>query len=67
MGILERLNRTIKWDFVFWHEPETLKELSSLDDGFLDWYNFERIHSSIGYDTPWHKLKADATLSTPVG
>ena len=67
MGILERLNRTLKWDFVFWHEPETLTELSNLDHDFLDWYNHQRIHSSIGYVTPGHKLKVDAKLSLPVG
>lgn len=67
MGILERLNRTIKWDFVFWEEPETLAELQALDDPFTNWYNQERIHSTIGYATPWQKLLADATLSLPVG
>lgn len=67
MGILERLNRTLKWDFVFWHEPETLTELSDLDEDFQIWYNRKRIHSSINYQTPWHKLLEDARLSTPVG
>lgn len=67
MGILERLNRTIKWDFVFQHEPQTLAELQKLDDDFIHWYNQERIHSSINYQTPWQKLLEDATLSLPVG
>jgi len=67
MGILERLNRTLKWDFVFWEAPETLAELQTLDAPFVNWYNQERIHSAIGYETPWQKLTADARLSTPVG
>lgn len=67
MGILERLNRTIKWDFIFWHEPESFKELQALDGDFTTWYNHERIHSAIGYQMPWQKLTADATLSIPVG
>jgi len=67
MGILERLNRTIKWDFVFHHEPETLTELQKLDKVFIRWYNHERIHSAINYQTPWQKLLEDATLSLPVG
>jgi hypothetical protein len=39
MGILERLNRTLKWDFVFWHEFETIEALKKLDQPFKDWYN----------------------------
>ena len=31
MGILERLNRTLKWDFVFWHELDTFEDLQKLD------------------------------------
>jgi putative transposase len=67
MGILERLNRTLKWDFVFWQDPETLEELHNLDADFKRWYNEERIHSAIGYQTPWQRLLQDAKLSTPVG
>lgn len=57
----------LKWDFVFWRESETLSDLAQLDADFQDWYNQERIHSSIGYSTPWQKLSADARLSSPVG
>jgi hypothetical protein len=39
MGILERLNPTLKWDFVFWHELETIEALKNLDAAFKDWYN----------------------------
>lgn len=63
MAILERLNRTLKYDFVFWHEPQTLNELKDLDRQFDDWYNHQRIHSSINYLTPWQKLLQDARLS----
>lgn len=67
MGILERANRTLKWDFVFWQEPATIDELTALDTEFRRWYNCERIHSAIGYQTPWHKLQQDATLSLALG
>jgi putative transposase len=67
MGILERLNRTLKWDFVFWHEVETIKDLQQLDQPFIDWYNNQRIHSAIHYQTPWNKLLEDVRLSYPVG
>ncbi len=67
MAILERLNRTLKYDFVFWHEPESLEDLAKLDQQFEHWYNHERIHSSINYLTPWQKLLQDATLSLSLG
>jgi putative transposase len=67
MGILERLNRTLKWDFVFWHEFDTIEDLKKLDQPFKDWYNKQRIHSAIDYQTPWQKLLDDVRLSYPLG
>lgn len=67
MGILERLNRTLKWDFVYWHQPDSLEELRTLDQDFEYWYNQERMHSSINYQTPWQKLLLDARLSKALG
>lgn len=67
MGILERLNRTLKWDFVFWHEVDTFEDLQKLDSEFKAWYNQQRIHSAINYQTPWQKLLDDVRLSYSVG
>lgn len=67
MGILERANRTLKWDFVFWQEPKTIAELAALDADFKHWYNLERMHSAIAYQMPWQKLQADATLALALG
>ena len=67
MGILERANRTLKWDFVFWQESTTIAELTALDADFEHWYNHERMHSAIGYCTPWQKLQEDATLALALG
>jgi len=60
MGILERLNRTFKYDFIFRHEVNVLDDLKRLAPQFRQWYNQERLHSSLGYRTPWQKLLADA-------
>jgi transposase InsO family protein len=57
----------LKYDFVFWHEVETLHDLDSLDTQFETWYNTQRIHSSIGYQTPWQRRLQDANLSLPLG
>lgn len=52
MGILERLNRTFKHDYIFRYEVNTQAELKALIPGFMQWYNDRRLHSSLGYRTP---------------
>jgi putative transposase len=64
MGLVERLNRTFKYDFVFRHEVTTSFELKALAPRFRDWYNQERLHSSLGYQTPWQRFLADAAALT---
>jgi transposase InsO family protein len=56
MGILERLNRTLKYEWLFRHEYRTLFELQALAEGFKDWYNHQRRHSSLAYQTPSSRL-----------
>lgn len=60
MGMLERLNRTFKHDFIFWHEVNTLADLQPLLPKFIAWYNQRRLHSSLGYKTPWQVLMKEA-------
>jgi transposase InsO family protein len=62
MGILERLNRTFKYEFVFRHEVEVLDDLKRLGPQFQQWYNQERLHSSLGYEVPWQQLTAEAAV-----
>jgi putative transposase len=62
MAILERLNKTFKYDFLFRQECDTYEHLTPLSKSFKRWYNHERIHSAIDYLTPWQKLKLDARL-----
>ena len=52
MGILERLNRTFKHEFVFRQEVNTLTDLTALLSPFQRWYNEQRLHSSLEYRTP---------------
>jgi putative transposase len=62
MAILERLNKTFKYDFYFRQECDTFDQLIPLGKQFHTWYNQKRIHSAIGYLTPWQKLLLDARL-----
>lgn len=56
MGILERTNRTLKYDFVFREDFATMQEFRDGVDSFRDWYNHVRLHSALGYACPWAKL-----------
>ncbi|MDQ3398092.1 MAG: transposase [Deinococcota bacterium] len=56
MGILERLNRTFKYSFLFREECSSLAQLRDICGRFEDWYNRQRKHSSIGFKTPWQVL-----------
>jgi putative transposase len=62
MAILERLNKTFKYDFYFRQECDTFDQLEPLSKQFHHWYNHKRIHSAIDYATPWQKLLQDARL-----
>lgn len=60
MGILERLNRTFKHEFIFRHEVNTLADVQALLPSFMNWYNERRLHSSLGYRTPAAVLAEEA-------
>ncbi len=64
MGMVERLHRTFKYEFVFRHEVTTSVELKELVPRFRAWYNQERLHSSLGYQAPWQRLLADIAALT---
>lgn len=56
MGILERTNRTLKYEFVFREDFAGMQELREGTVRFRDWYNQVRLHSALGYACPWAKL-----------
>lgn len=61
MGILERVNRTLKYEWVFRLEVCSIAQLRAQCAEFQDWYNHRRRHSTLGYAYPWVKLLASAT------
>ena len=64
MGILERLNRTFKYESVFRDDIETAIQLRAHLPEFERWYNEERLHSSIGYQPPIQALLQEVTTLT---
>lgn len=64
MGILERLNRTFKYDSVFRDEIDTVAQLRAHLPEFEQWYNEDRLHSSAGYKPPIQTLFQEVTALT---
>ena len=62
MGILERLNRTLKYEMVFRHDPQNLVELKALLQKFQLWYNTERLHAALGYSTPMQVVEQEGKI-----
>ena len=50
--IIERLWRTLKQEAIYYYRPNTIKELETVLDDFVSWYNYERRHQSLGYKRP---------------
>ena len=50
-GLIERLNLTLKREWLLWKEPQTVPELRQSLHEFKKWYN-HREHESLGWKTP---------------
>lgn len=49
---VERLWRTLKQEAIYYYKPETVIELEKCINEFVYWYNNERLHQSLNYNTP---------------
>ena len=49
---IERLWRTVKYEEVYIHSYDTVKEARESLDNYFRFYNSERLHQSLGYRTP---------------
>lgn len=49
---IERFWRTVKWEEVYLHEPQSYLDLQKMIGDYIRFYNFERPHQSIDYKTP---------------
>ena len=48
---IERLWRTVKYEEVYIHSYDTVKEARESLDNYFRFYNSERLHQSLGYKT----------------
>jgi putative transposase len=49
---IERFWRSVKWEEVYLHEPQSYLELQEMIDNYIKFYNHERPHQSLDYKTP---------------
>ena len=49
---IERFFRSIKYECLYLYEFSTVKEAKELIDGYIHFYNNDRLHQSLGYHTP---------------
>ena len=50
---IERLWRTVKYGNIYVQEYETITDVKQGLKTFFDFYNMERLHQSLKYQTPW--------------
>lgn len=49
---IERLWRSVKYEYLYLKRPETCQELYKGLDQYFQFYNYERLHQSLDYKTP---------------
>ena len=49
---IERFFRTLKYDEIYINEYASISELRKGIDRYINFYNFERFHSSLNYEKP---------------
>ena len=50
---IERLWRTVKYDNIYVHEYRTITDVKHGLKDFFNFYNTDRLHQSLEYQTPW--------------
>jgi len=50
---VERLWRSLKYEEVYLHAYETVQEAHAGIAKWIHFYNYDRVHQSLGYKTPW--------------
>lgn len=62
-AVIESTNKALKTEFIYQQGFDSLAELRAKLAHYIHWYNHERLHSSLSYQTPASQhLKATLTL-----
>lgn len=58
---VERLWRTVKYEYVFLHDFQTMREMKQGLHGYFQFYNHQRLHQSLDYKTPAQVYRAEVS------
>ncbi len=62
-AVIESTNKTLKTEFIYQQGFDSVASLRTKLSCYIHWYNHERLHSSLGYQTPASQhLKSTLTL-----
>ncbi|HJD59055.1 MAG TPA: integrase core domain-containing protein, partial [Rickettsia endosymbiont of Ceroptres masudai] len=50
--VIERFFRTLKYNCIFINDYQNIRELKEGINNYISKYNYQRVHSSIGYTKP---------------
>jgi putative transposase len=56
---IERFWRTLKQEAIYYYRPETIDELVKCISSFIHWYNHERKHQALCYQTPAQRYEVN--------
>ena len=54
-GFVERFNRTLKDEMIRYNSPGSIEEANDMVNDFIVHYDFNRVHASINYITPFER------------
>jgi len=63
---IERLWRSVKYEDVYLHQYQTVSEARTLLTRYFLFYNMERLHESLGYQTPYEVYVKERLSFNPV-
>ncbi len=65
-AVIESINHVLKTEFIYQHHFFSLNELRRKLSSYIHWYNYERIHGSLHYQTPMNLryLKTNIAITT---
>lgn len=63
---IERLWRSVKYEEVYLHQYQTVSEARALLTRYFLFYNMERLHESLGYQTPYQVYVKERLSFNPV-
>lgn len=60
---IERFFRTLKYEDIYLNNYQSIRELRAGIDKYMNFYNYDRFHSSLGYEKPMNIYRKDIKIA----